>query len=202
MVVAISRNAQLLKFFAQQYPGIPRKRLVKMAYMADLIARQYLGHPISEFEYRADHFGPYPPEITDALAELEAEGLAWTRATEATAEGPSWKQLFDSGHRIVFEFSLEENEVLGYVVKNYLNMPMEELLEDVVYQTTPYKASESFRERLRMEMADNEGKKLVGFDLRAIINAERQVDAGEYLVAREYFDGLRNRIAARHAGRD
>jgi hypothetical protein len=199
MVVAISRSAQLVKFFAQQYPGIPRKRLVKMSYMADLIARQYLGRAISEFDYRADHYGPYSPTIADAIGELEAEGLAWRRDTEPSAEGPSWKKLFDSGNRVVFDFSLEENEILGYVVRNYLTMPMDELLEDVVYQTAPYRAARAFRDRLPMEIVDNEGRNMVGFELGAIIHAERQVESGEYKLAREYFDGLRNRIAARYA---
>ena len=199
MVVALSRDAQLLKFFAQQYPGIPRKRLVKLAYMADLIARQYLGHPVSSFAYRADHYGPYPPTITDAIAELEAEGLAWTQDSEPTDDGPGWKKLFDSGRRIEFDFTMEENEVLGYVVKNYLRMSMDELLEDVVYVTAPYRAATVFREQLPMDVVDNEGRRLAGFELGKVLRAERQAEAGDFLSAREYFDGLRNRIAARYA---
>ncbi|HEV8381199.1 MAG TPA: Panacea domain-containing protein [Gemmatimonadales bacterium] len=196
---SISKNAQLLKFFAQQYPGIPRKRLVKMVYMSDLIARQYLDHPISDYEYLAYYYGPYPPEIPETIRELETLGLAWTRETEPTPDGDAaWKLLFDSGRRIAFDFSLGENEVLGYVVQNYLNMPMEELLYDVVYLTKPFKASERFGDLLRMDLANSEGKELVGFDLEAVIRAEQQAEAGNYITARQFFDGLRTSIAARH----
>ncbi|MDQ3675069.1 MAG: hypothetical protein M3365_11955, partial [Gemmatimonadota bacterium] len=39
-----SKTAQVLRYFAQHYggPGVPRKRLVKLAYMADILSRQYL----------------------------------------------------------------------------------------------------------------------------------------------------------------
>src|SRR2546427_146871 len=199
MGATLSRNAQVLKFFAQQYRSIPRKRLVKLAYMADVIARQYLGRPISSLQYRADYYGPYSPEITDAIEELVSKEFAWTRETEPTPEGIVWKRLFDSGRRIVLEFSLGEIEILDYVAANYLKMPMKELLEDVVYETSPWKARDRFREPLHMDLVDEEGKRLVGFDLEAIIKAELQAEAGDYTTAREFFDGLRAHLTARYA---
>lgn len=199
MDTSISRNAQLLKFFAQQYRGIPRKRLAKMVYETDLIARQYLGKPVSTFEYSLYQFGPYSPDIPVAVEELVSSGLAWTRETEATDDGPGWKRLYDSGKRVLFDFSIEENEVLAYVASNYLSMPMQELLQDVVYETKPFKAAKRFHDRLPMELGDNEGRRLVGFDLGRIITAEHQVRSGEYLTAPQFFDGLRNRITARHS---
>jgi uncharacterized protein YwgA len=195
----ISKNAQVLKFFAQQDRGIPRKRLVKMVYETDIIARQYLGEPVSTFEWRLFQYGPYSREIPSAVDELVACKLAWTQETEATEDGPGWKRLFDSGQPIVFDFKLEENEVLAYVSANYLNMPMDELLFDVVYETKPMKAAKHLHERLPMEIVDNEGRNLVGFDLGRIIKAETQVRAGNFLTAAQFFDGLRNRIAARYA---
>lgn len=195
----ISKNAQVLKFFAQQYRGIPRKRLVKMAYETDIIARQYLGEPVSDFEWRRDKYGPYSPEIPVAVAELESFGLGWTQETEATEDGPGWKKLYDAGRPVVFDFTLAENEVLAYVAANYLTMPMEELLFDVIYETKPMKVETQFRERLPMEIVDNEGRNLVGFDLVHIIKAEEQAKAGDYLTAPEFLDALRNQITARHA---
>lgn len=189
-----------MKFFAQQYHrGIPRKRLVKMAYETDIIARQYLGEPVSTFEWRRDKYGPYSPEIPEAVAELEAQGFGWTQETEATEDGPGWKKLYDAGRPVVFDFTLAENEVLAYVAANYLSMPMEELIFDVVYETKPMKAETQFRERLPMEIVDNEGRDLVGFDLRRIIKAEEQAKTGDYLTAPQFLDALRDQITARHA---
>jgi hypothetical protein len=199
MISQISKNAQVVKFFAQQYRGIPRKRLAKMAYETDVIAREYLGEPVSTFDWRLYPYGPYTPEIPLAVEELVSARLAWTKETEATEDGePSWKKLYDSGKRVIFDFTLAENEILAYVVANYLNMPMKELLNDVIYETKPYKAAVTILERLPMELSNNEGRNLVGFDLTRIIKAEEQARAGDYLTAAQFFDGLRNRIAARH----
>jgi hypothetical protein len=198
----ISKNAQLLKFFAQAYRGIPRKRLVKMAYMADLLARQYLERPISDFRWIAYYYGPYAFEIPEAIKELETQELAWAREVEPTPGGDvSWKLLYDSGQRVPFEFTLGENEVLGYVVANYLDMPMDELLWDVVYPTPPFKAAvaEGFGSQIPMELANGEGKRLAGFDLEAVIMAERQVEAGEYVTAPSFFNALRASITERHS---
>ena len=198
----VSKNAQLLKFFAQQYRGIPRKRLVKMAYMADLISRQYLEHPISNFHWIAYYFGPYAPEIGDAVQELERNELAWVRETEATPEGDvAWKLLYDSGQRVPLDFSLGENEVLASVVTNYLNMPMEELLWDVVYPTAPFKAAvaEGFGSPLPMDLVNNEGRRLAGFDLEAVIKTELQAEAGHYVTAPDFFSGLRASITRRYS---
>jgi hypothetical protein len=203
-VTTLSRKAQLFKYLAQQCPGIPRKHLVKIAYMTDLVARQYLGHPISDFSsYVVYYFGPYPPETPDAIAELQAEGLAWTQTTgKADQDDVAFKKLFDTGKPTVFDFSLGENEVLAYVVRNFMNMDTAELVEDVVYSTAPFQAALQtgrFKERIPMEIVDGEGAKEVGFDLEKALEAERQVEEGAYLGAREYFDGLRNRITQRHA---
>lgn len=103
---------------------------------------------------------------------------------------------------MTFGFTLGENEILAYVAANYLNLPMSELLDDVVYETTPMKAAETFRGPLPMHLVDNEGRKAVGFDLEAVMRAERQAEEGHYATLGTYFDGLRARIAAGHAKPD
>jgi antitoxin SocA-like protein len=199
----LSRNVQLYKYLAQQCKGMPRKHLVKMAYMADLVARQFLGHPISDLKYVVYYFGPYPPETPAVIAELEARGLAWAQpGLKVDQDDYAFKKLFDSGKPAVFDFTLGENAVLAYVVNNYLEMDTEELTEDVVKYTTPWKAalaSDRLKERIPMEMVDGEGVREIGFDLERVMNAEKQAEEGDFLTAREYFDGLRNRIAARYA---
>lgn len=198
----LSRNLQLYKYLAQQCRGMPRKHLVKMAYMADLVARQYLGHPISDLEYVVYYFGPYPPETPSIIAELERRGLAWAQPGLKADQGDyAFKKLFDTGERVVFDFTLGENAVLAYVVNNYLEMDTDELTEEVVKYTAPWQAAiarERFKERIPMEIVDGQGTKEVGFNLEAVMKAEKQAEEGDFLTAREYFDGLRNRITARY----
>lgn len=197
MGATVSKNAQLLKYFVQQYSGIPRKRLVKLVYMTDILSRQFLGRPVSTFQYRLDKFGPYDPAIEDAVAELVGADLA--REDVTWEDNFKWKRLRDSGQPIAFDFSLGENEILAYISKNYLSMPMPELLDDVVYETSPMKDAQVFRVPLRMELVDNEGRNTVGFDLEAVIRAERQAEAGSHAPLGAFFDELRARITARHA---
>lgn len=92
----LTRNAQLVKFFAQQYSGIPRKRLVKLVYMVDVLGRQFLGHPLSDLTYRLDKFGPYDTAIEDAVQELVEAGLG--REDETFDQG-FVSQTARHGHR-------------------------------------------------------------------------------------------------------
>lgn len=203
MPMSISRNAQLLKYFAQQCHGMPSKHLVKMAYMADLLARQFLGHPISGFNYVVFYHGPYPHEFKDAIGELEAAGLA--QLIERKKADPSdyeLKKLFDAGKAVSFDFDLGENEVLAHVVRTFLNMDTEEFVEDVVYPTRPFQIAKEARrldEPIPMHIVDGEGRREIGFDLNKALEAERQAEEGQFMTAASYFNGLRNRIAARHA---
>src|SRR3990172_4747017 len=104
-----SKTAQVLKFFAQQYghPGVPRKRLAKLVYMADVLARQYLGHPITEFEYIKDHYGPYARSLPDYAEELVGCELA----EETTSRDGVRRtvRLRDLGQPLAFQFSPGEN---------------------------------------------------------------------------------------------
>ena len=79
MPARLSRNALLVKYFAQIYAGIPRKYLVKFIYEADVLAREYLGHPLSTLKYRWDKYGPYDETIDKAVAELIDAGHAEER---------------------------------------------------------------------------------------------------------------------------
>src|SRR5690349_9423023 len=102
----ISKSAQAVKYFAQEYQnlpghkGIPRKRLVKMLYMSDLLAREYLGKTISTLQYYKDEYGPYDKRIKDVCEELVEAGFA-AEVIERDAEY-LYKRLVDAGKPITF----------------------------------------------------------------------------------------------------
>src|SRR3954469_25167544 len=98
----ISKTAQVLKYFAQHYgrPGIPRTRLGKCAFMADVIARQYLAHPITELVYRKDFFGPYARELPNYTSELVEAELV----DEVTHGSRGAIRLHDRGRAVAFAF--------------------------------------------------------------------------------------------------
>jgi hypothetical protein len=184
---AMSKTAQVLKYFAQQYQaengkGIPRKRLIKMAYLTDLLAREYLGDPITDFRYYLYDFGPYDEEIESVIAELEAAGLAETKLE--WGQETNIKRLVDRGVPVAFDFTLVESEILRYVTTNYLTMPMHELMDEIVYPSLPMKEAK-YKERLPMGLMDNRGRKAVGFDLEAVLRAEQDINRGNFTTALE-----------------
>lgn len=194
----LSRNAQLLKFFAQRYgsPGIPRKRLVKLSFMADVLARQYLGHPISSFQHIKDHFGPNARELPEATRELQRADLA----VEVTETHPPRRyiRLRDCGRPVAFDFTAGENEILAYVVENYLSMDLDEFIEDVVKETEAFKAATRVGEVLPMHLLDNAGRTEVGFDLEAVLHAEQQAAEGLGVPLVEFSRALRTDLSSGH----
>jgi hypothetical protein len=194
----ISKTAQVLRFFAQQYgpPGIPRKRLVKLAYMADILARQYLGHPITEFVYIKDHYGPNARELPEAAQEL----LDGELADEHTERDGSYRKIrLRASHKLaVFDFTLGENEVLRYVVDNYLDMDIDEFVDDVVKETDPFKAVDRQEEVIPMDIVDGTKRAEIGFDLERILRAERQAAEGNSMTLADFMNELRTEITARH----
>lgn len=185
----ISKNAQVLKFFAEREPrGVGRTALVKLAYLADLEARQLLGEPISGFDYTYDHYGPFDVGIFEAIDELEAADQAWTQIEEF-GSGMVKKSLVDAGEAIEFDFDEAEHEILEFVARRFGSMPLEALL-DYVYNTPPMKQVTQRGERLPMERVDNSERAKVGFDFRDILAAEVAVKRGDWMLADDFFEQL------------
>jgi len=197
-VTELSKTAQVLKFFAQQHgpPGVPRKRLVKLAYVSDVLARQYLGRPITDFQYIKDHYGPNDRSLPDYVRELEEAGYA----EQGREFNPPWRtyRLRDAGRPVAFGFTPGENEILGYVATNYMDMDLDEFIEEVVKATDPYKAATREGERLPMHLLDGMAREEIGFDLEAVIRSEQQAEAGEYVTLSGLAGELRAQVSARY----
>jgi hypothetical protein len=191
--MTISKTAQVLRFFAQQYgsAGITRKRLVKLAYMSDVLSRQYLGQPITELGYIKDHYGPNARELPEFTKELVEAALA-----------DEW-ETWDGNYRRIrlramapggmFSFSLGETEILAYVAKNYLAMDIEEFIDSVVKNTDPFKQVIVHGEHLPMHIVDNTVRNGVGFDLERVAAAERQAEEGDFVTLGDLANELHGR---------
>lgn len=195
----VSKTAQVLRLFAQAYgrPGIPRTRLVKLAYVADILTRQYLGHPLTELRWIKDHYGPNArelPQVTKELVELDLAEEYVTRDGNTRAI-----RLRASHAPMVFGLTLGENEVLRYIIDNYLSMELEEFIDDVVKATDPFKAVNRHGEELPMDLVNGEKRDEIGFDLEKVLHAERQAAEGEWTTLADFANELRAEITARHA---
>jgi hypothetical protein len=191
----ISKTAQVVRFFAQQYGtrGIPRKRLVKLVYMADVLSRQYVGRPLTELEYIKDHYGPNARALPDFTAELVAAELA-DEFTERE-EGIRWHRLRATGQPATLEFSLGEAEILAYVSENYADMDMQEFVDLVVKTTDPFTQVAREGDVLPMALVDNAVRREVGFDIERLAIAERQAAEGDCVTLAEFSNELRAQSA-------
>lgn len=187
----ISKTAQVLRYFAQVYghPGVPRKRLVKLAYMADILSRQYLGTAMTELHWISDHFGPNArdlPRFADELVSAELAEQNWV------CDGNNRTiHLRAAGLPVAFDFTIGEVEVLGYITENYLTMPIDEFVDQVAKNTDPYLAVEQLFADLPMHVVDGAAKRAVGFDLERIVKAEKQEEDGEFVTLAQLVDELR-----------
>jgi Protein of unknown function (DUF4065) len=194
----LSRNALLVKFFSQAYRGLPRTNLVKYVYEADVLAREYIGRPISTLTYHRDKYGPYDAAIENAVEELIAGGYVEEKKERWSfrRRWGAYKRLFDQHRPVAFDFDLAESAVLNYVVTNYLNMPFDEFLKDVVYETAPMKAGTPLGELLPMDRLNNTGTERVGFQLSEVLRAEEEGRRGNCVTLSAFVDELRAQAPA------
>jgi hypothetical protein len=200
---SLSRNALLVKFFAQAYRGVPRTNLVKYIYEADLLAREYLGRPVSTFEYKRDKFGPYDDAIDEAVAELvaaghvreEREGWFGNLKAGVRRQG-AYLRVFDEHRPVSFDFDLGESAALDYVVTNYVPMPWKEFLYDVVYESAPMKAGTQMGKPLPMNAVNNAGTRRIGFRLEEVLRAEEAGRRGDFVTLTAFVDELRAQAPA------
>lgn len=196
MTGQLSRNAQVLKYFSQMANGLGHVRLQKLAYLADVEARELLGHPLSEFEYIWYDLGPFDSSFYTALEELEGAGLIRQQVREY-GRGKQVKLVKDTREPAVFDFTDAELEVLNYVAKTFMKTRIRELLDEVVYETLPMqdvRSRDAKGDPLRMELVDNVQRNKIGFDLGEILEAEKRMRAGRRVDAPHFFADLRAEI--------
>lgn len=187
----ISKNAQMVKFFVgRSRHGIGRTKLFKLIYLADLEARKLMGKPISDFEYHWHRHGPFDADIYDAAKELEDGEHAHTQQINHGG-GYVESKLIDDEGLVPFDFSAAEFEIINFVAARFMAVPLRNLLDNVVYESRPMKEVEARGDRLDMEAVDNHDRRRIGFDFEEVVQADTDARGGDYILANEFFDGLR-----------
>jgi len=173
---------------------VSRTRLLKLAYMADLIAWRVLGAPISRFNYHWHHHGPFDGEFYCAMEELASarrvtldslttnEGHDCVLVCAATAPPSPQASHFTRG----------QIHILDYAIKQYLGLPLKDLLA-VVYETEPMKSAER-NDPLPMEAQRNRDKDdLGGICLETVLESREQFARGEHVT----LEALKSEFAGR-----
>lgn len=186
----LSRNAQVLRYLLQVAPGIGHTKLVKFAYLADLEARKYLGHPISQFTYYFNQHGPFDSGgFFGALSELKT-GEFITENQIPCGEYIGYEML-PTSQAAEFDFSTGEAEVLRYVATTYFSKTARDLCDDIVYKTEPMLEAEAGKPLPmdKMNRAPGEG---FGFNLERMLAGEASVAHGRTRPWAELMDELRS----------
>lgn len=188
----LTRNAQVLKYLAERVGPVGATKHLKLAYLADLVAREYLGDPVSEFEYIWYDNGPFDSAFYHARQELELAGLG--RERRQRLSGGKEKRTFrDSGESIEYGFSEAECHILDFVADSFGSVPLARLL-GLVYETEPMEQASEEGAPLPMDVADNTGRVETGFDLEGVLLARRQAEEGHYATLDDFARGLRAEI--------
>lgn len=203
-MATLSREARVLKYFSQRARGesLGVTKLLKLAYLSDLFAREWLGRPITSFRYVYHHHGPFDSGLYSAIDELETSRLVRTERSAFLSfrSRRERRGVVDEGAIADLGFTPAEERILDYVAREFGPMPLDELLARV-YETAPMKAAER-KKPIPMHIADNAGKAELGYDLAEVMEQEREIDQGNYVLAGDFFDALRSQTLADDAYRD
>ena len=188
----LTRNAQMLRYLLEVAPGIGHTLLAKFAYLADLAARQYLGRPISEMDYRFDNHGPF-----DAVSFYQArdELIAGRLITHGPMDigGHAGFEMRITESDVEYDFTVAEAEILRYVARKFGSWTATDLCNRVVYTSEPMKKA-SPGERLDMDQVNREPQEHE-FNLERMLAGEESAAEGR---VRPLADVL-NELHARHS---
>ncbi|MBL8800091.1 MAG: hypothetical protein JNM56_39780 [Planctomycetia bacterium] len=188
----MNQLADLIQYFVEHCPGVGPTALVLYLYRADLECRRYLGRPVADLEFILWNDGPLDSRIYAQLDRLCENGTVQLVET-ANGNGRNGCLLRAAA---VTAFPPEEALILGHIVEDWRDKPLDEL-RDQIRQTTPM--ADALRRnqpgsRLHMELVDGE-ERIPGLELERMLHALEQLDRGEGLT----FEQVRARAGAAHS---
>lgn len=192
----VGRNAQILKYLTERSQRVGATKLVKLAYLADIVCRKYLGRPVTEFEWILYDYGPFDFAFYGARDELISVGAAEEQRTSYPKADYEERTLVDLGLPVQYELSETDVRILDYVIDLYGDLPLQGILEKA-YETRPMElvqAEGRERDRLPMEVVDNEERDEMDFGLEELDAARRRIRSGRYVTLGDFERELRAKI--------
>lgn len=177
----MSRNAEFLDLILERAgEDLGHVRLLKLAYMADLLAWRVLGQPISEFQYKWHKHGPFDPTFYTALGELQERGRIEDRPN-TTKDGHECSLVRRLQVSSVAEgFTRGQRHLVDLCVERYARLRLGELLR-IVYATEPMKSAQPSLP-LALEAQKNlDLERLGGVSLERILESEERIERGEWV---------------------
>lgn len=187
----LSKEEQMIAFFVErlQEKGVGRTQIQKYVYLADYEARRFFGKPISKVPYVWHHYGPYDKELPEKLDRLKKGDVIREMPMDLPG-GLSGFRYRRGDKPAPFAFSPDELVVLQFVCDQYSDLPLKELLTEVVYATEPMKKAQAEKgrsQKLDMAMVDNVRSTELGLPIAELLDRSRSAMAG-HVIAFEVLD--------------
>lgn len=133
---------RLLIHIIRNFKGdVTKTKLVKLCYLVDLRAKHKTGETLSGLKYISYHYGPYAPEISQALKDLkgfEIDEVVFQTAYASPFEPIGYCYLPGRFHRGNPNLKPDEKELAEAVLKEYADSNLQTILEKV-YSTKEFK---------------------------------------------------------------
>lgn len=162
----------------------PSTWLLKLLYLADCEAEQWLGHPITDMAYVFHHYGPFDDRVYTCLDELESNGkVTLENKSGATNRGEVWEGTYYRVKRKLRTSSLcdAERAVIDALMERYRGRAASQLTQDA-YKTTPMPIAQKRGRGSKVDPKSGrnvERRRHAGLDVAAVLRAREQAKRGE-----------------------
>lgn len=193
------RVARVVHFFVlQARKPLGRTQLVKLVYLADLEARRYLGHPVTDIAWRFHHHGPFDERVGVAVRSLRTAGVVRAETVEyPTTLSKDYKPA-SLDEPDLSDLSPGQRRVLELVAARWANANLRAVLR-AAYATKPMQGV-ARGQTLNMQQVDGEAKdEGLGLSLEDIARGEEDLRAGRVVSGEDFKRGVEARLH-RHGG--
>ncbi len=161
----------LLHIIGEMKGELGRTRLIKLAYLSDYVARLLLGRSVTSFNYRLFERGPFDPAFYASIQKLGEQGFVEEHRVE------EWDGCRYEIRREIpkADMTPEELFVVNRVIEEYGRLPLEVLLDEVVYKTEPARRAKEaavLRIPIDLDSCNNRFRERFGFDLTTYLRSE------------------------------
>ena len=169
-----AKTLDLMLFFIQKLDGaLGRTKLIKLCYLTDMFHRMTAGKPVTNFQYKLFENGPFDARFYGVVNALEQAGfIQETFVPEFNGHRYSILKTKDPRD---FVLSREERYVSERVAERFGKVPLDILLDEVVYRTEPAKQAReagAVKEPLDMDQVNNRLKNDLGLDFETYLAAK------------------------------
>jgi len=169
--------------------NLGRTKLFKLTYLGDLFSRMVRARPITSFEYKLFPKGPMDNCMYDSIHSLKHNGHVEELFHEEW-EGYSYSVKKNVETNLISD---EEKFILDQVIAACGNMPLDYLLDEVVYKTEPVSKAKEARKTdvaIDMDCVNNKLNPHSAFDFSTYVQSTKDIERDQRLSLSDLLNAL------------